>query len=152
MADLGLDALGRRYHHFPWGNPFKHGRHFAVVLFVDHVGVILEPGERTKLMTTVSVGHTISCSIGYLDTTGNPMLVAPTPDSPPAWTNTTPASETLVPSSDGSTAVATAAAVGTDTINLSVSVGGRTFTASLAVTVQAAPQILGSVVINTTVV
>ena len=103
-------------------------------------------------MVTVTVGHKINCSIGFLDQNGNPMLPKPTLDATPSWNNTTPASETLVAAPDGLTAVATALAAGSDEIDLSVTVGGAVFKALVAVTVQAVPQTLGSVVINTTVV
>jgi hypothetical protein len=153
MSDFGLDSLGRRYHRAPWDFDFFRHRHRPrVVLFVNDVGIILEPRERTHLMVTVTVGHKINCSIGFLDQNGNPMLTKPTPDAPPSWTNTAPASETLVAAPDGLTAVATAVAAGSDEIDLSVTAGGTVFKALVAVTVQAVPQTLGSVVINTTVV
>jgi hypothetical protein len=136
----------------PFEHVFKHGHRGHVVLYVNDIGIILEPHKRAKLMVTVTVGHKINCSIGFLDTNGNPMLTPPTPDAIPTWTNTTPASETLVASGDGLTAVATALAAGSDAINLALAVGGVAFTASLAVTVQAAPQTLGSVSIVSTVV
>jgi hypothetical protein len=129
----------------------RHKHHFHVVLFVDGVGVVLNPNQENRLMTTVTVGHTITCTIGYLDINGNPMLVTPTPDTPPSWTNTTPATEALAVAADGLSAVATALVAGSDEIDLSLAVGGKQFTASLAVTVQAPPQVLGSVVINAAV-
>ena len=102
-------------------------------------------------MTTVSVGHTISMSIGYLDTNGNPMLVTPAPDNAPAWTDTTSATETLTVAPGGLTASALAIAPGSDTVSVALAVGGQQFTASLAITVEAAPQVLGSIVLNATV-
>jgi hypothetical protein len=138
---------------------FRHGYRGHVVLFVNNVGIILNPAgrgatsrERAHLMVTVTVGHKINCSIGFLDTNGNPMITPPVPDAVPTWTNTTPATETLVASGDGLTAVATALAAGSDEIDLALAVGGVAFKALVAVTVQAAPQTLGSVTINTTVV
>jgi hypothetical protein len=122
-----------------------------VVLFIDGIGVFLHPHEENRIMTDVTVGHKIALSIGYLDTAGNPMVVTPTPDAPPVWTQTTPATETLVAATDGLTATATAVAAGSDTISLALAVGGQQFTASLAVTVTAAPQVLGSIVINAVV-
>src|SRR5271154_4010124 len=92
---------------------------------VDGVGVWLLPRTilrpaRTIMSTTVNLGHTISMSIAFLDQNGNPMLTTPTPDSPPVWTNTTPATETVAAAANGLTAVATPVAVGTDTVNLAV--------------------------------
>jgi len=134
----------KRHHHL---RHHKH-RHRHVVLFVNGVGTILTPGQRTKLMLTLTLGHNVECTIAYLDQNGNPMLTNQTPDSPPVWTNTTPATETLVVSPDGLTAEATTVAVGTDSIGVTVVVGGATFTASVAIEVDAAPQTLTSVAIN----
>ena len=104
------------------------------------------------MATTVNVGHKINCALQLLDQSGNPMLVTPTPDSVPTWTNGSPAVDTLVAAVDGMSAVDTAIAPGSDTIQLSGSFGGTTFTASLAVTVTPVPQVLTSVVIVPTVV
>ena len=103
-------------------------------------------------MTDVTLGHKINLSIAYLDQNGNPMLTAPTPDAPPSWSNTTPATETLAVDPTGNTATATTVAVGTDVIDLSVTVGGQTFTATLGVNVSPVPQVLTSVAIVADVV
>ena len=103
-------------------------------------------------MITATVGHKVNCSIGYLDQNGNPMLTTPTPDAPPGWENTTPSGETLVASPDGNTAETTTLTVGADLISLSLLVGGQAFTATLAVTVEATPQQLTTIVINAVVV
>jgi hypothetical protein len=99
-------------------------------------------------MIKVTVGHKLALTIVYLDANGNPMLTAPVLASPPTWANTTPATETLVASADGLSASTTALAPGTDAVSLSVVVGAATFTASLSVEVDAAPQVLTSVSIN----
>lgn len=103
-------------------------------------------------MTDITLGHGINLAIAYFDAAGNPMLTTPTPDSPPAWTQTTPATERLTVDPTGLTAATASLAVGGDSIGLSVVVGGATFTASLAVNVNAAPQVLTSVAIVPTVV
>jgi hypothetical protein len=115
---------------------------------VDGVGVIINPGQKEHLMTTVTVGHNIALSIVFLDANGNPMLTTPTVDSPPVWTNTTPATETLKPAADGLTCEADTLAAGTDVVNLVAVVAGTSFSATLAVEVDAAPQVLTSVAIN----
>lgn len=104
----------------------------------------------------VTAGHEVDATIVYLDTNGNPMLTAPTPDSPPSWTNapSAPGIDTLTVSPDGSSAVLATNvtdANSSDTLGLSVTVGGKTFTASLAIAISAAPQVLGSVAINAVV-
>ncbi len=107
-------------------------------------------------MLQVNAGHSVNCSVAYLDANGNPMLTAPSPDAPPAWANAPSASgiDTLTVSPDGTTAVLTtnaADANSSDTVSLSVTVGGKVFTATLGVTISAAPQVLTSVVIDAVV-
>lgn len=99
----------------------------------------------------VNVGHTVSMSIVWLDQNGNPMLTTPVPDAPPAWTDTTPSTGTLTVAPGGMTATELAIAAGTDTVDLSLSVGGEAFSASLGITVSAAAQVLTSVSIAATV-
>lgn len=99
-------------------------------------------------MLELTLGHFVEANVVFLDASGNPMLTAPKVDSPPVWTNTTPATETLVVAPDGLTAEGTTLAVGTDSIGVTVVVGGASFTASVAVTVDALPQVLTSVAIN----
>lgn len=101
---------------------------------------------------TVSVGHKVTASLVFLDQNANPMLIAPTPDSPPTWTDSTPATGTLTAAADGLSATEIANTTGTDTISVSVSVGGTTFSATLGVTVTPAPQVLTSVDLTSTVV
>jgi hypothetical protein len=122
------------------------------VLFVNGIGFVMKPGQEIQIMVTATVGHKIECTIQYLDQNGNPMLTAPTPDAPPVWSNTTPAVETLSPAADGSTCEADTLTAGADMISLSLLVGGKAFTATLAVTVGAAPQALTSIAIAATVV
>lgn len=98
------------------------------------------------MATTYTVGQTLPLSLSFLDQNGNPIgPPPPTPDSPPSWSNTTPATETVTASPDGLTASALALAAGTDTINVTVVVGGQTFNAALAVTVMAQALVLTSV-------
>ncbi len=140
MAKFGSHSWHKRKRH-----------HYRVALFVNGVGVILNPNERTIIMLEVTLGHKIACSLVYLDTSGNPMLTQPAPDAAPVWSNTTAATETIVASADGTTCVATTVAAGTDSIGVALNVGGQAFTASLAVTVDPLPQTLGSVQIATQV-
>lgn len=104
-------------------------------------------------MEQLTVGHTDTMTIVYLDASGNPMLAPVTPDSPPIWTNTpsTPPVDTLTVSADGGIAVLAATAAGSDTVNLSVTVGGKTFTAMQSITISAAPQVLTSVTIQNSI-
>ena len=109
----------------------------------------LFPNEEVKFMTDVSVGHTVVDTIIYLDQNGNPMLVTPAPDSPPVWTNTAAVTvDTMTVSADGSTDTIHALAVGVDTVTVNVIVGGKTFTATQQLSVDAAPQVLTSVAID----
>jgi hypothetical protein len=102
-------------------------------------------------MLDVTVGHEIECTIIYLDANGNPMQVAPTPDSSPAWTSTGAPVDSLTVSSDGTVCDVTALAAGADALNLTVTVGGNSYTASLPFTVEAPPQELASISINAVV-
>lgn len=99
------------------------------------------------MTTTLSVGHTLNMSLQFLDQNGNPMLPAPAPDSPPVWSDTTSATETIVASASGLTCVGTPLAPGSDTVSVSTIVDGVTFTATLDVDVTAQAQVLTSVVI-----
>lgn len=100
---------------------------------------------------TLSVGHSVDFSILFLDQNGNPMLTTPVPDAPPVWSDITPATGTLVVSASGLSASEAAIAAGTDTVSVSLAVGGVTFTGSIDVTVEAAPQTLTSIGILATV-
>lgn len=108
-------------------------------------------GEIKMNPVTVSIGHTVNCSIVFLDQSGNPMLITPTPDAPPTWTDTTPATGTLTTVPGGLTATELAVAAGGDTITVSLAVAGVNFTASVPVIVSPAPQTLTSIQIATSV-
>lgn len=96
---------------------------------------------------TVNVGHQVVASYVILDQNGQPMLTQPTPDSPATWTDTlsVPGVDTNAVSADGTQDVITAAAPGTDTVGVSVTVGGKTFTDSALLTVTPAPQVASGV-------
>ena len=114
--------------------------------------VQLEVGKVVKMNPiTLNPGHTAALSILFLDQNGNPMLATPVPDSPPVWTNTAPAVDTLTVVTGGLSATDLAIAEGTDVISLSVIVGGKTYAATLPITVVTAPQVLTSVQIASTI-
>ncbi len=102
---------------------------------------------------TVTVGHTVVCTYTILDQNGAPMLVQPPLDAPAMWTDTPdPAgADTNIVSADGTTDIVTAAAAGSDTVGLSVTIGGRTFADSLLITIAAAPQVASGVMIDAVV-
>jgi hypothetical protein len=122
----------------------KHKQKLHSVRIVNHVGK-----GATYMAATFNVGHQDMMTIAYLDQNGNPMLVTPTPDHPPAWTNApVPAGcDTLLATADGSSATVTGVAVGQDTITLTVVVGGKSFVATDSITITAAPQVLTSVAV-----
>lgn len=103
------------------------------------------------MAVTLEVGQTLNMALVFLDQAGNPMTTTPTPDSPPAWVDSTPATETLTVDGTGLAATGTPLAPGTDTVSVTVVVGGVSFSASLDVTVTAAPQVLTSIAIVPTV-
>src|SRR5215472_3551478 len=88
--------------------------------------------------TSLNVGDKGTYTFDYLDNQGRPITPPPTTDSPPTWTHTTPATATLIPSADGSSAALTATAGGNDTVNLKVVVKGTNYTDADSVTVAAA--------------
>ncbi len=129
----------------------KH-RDAIVRLVVNHRSIKLLANEVTHMSTTtVSIGHTVALALEFDDANGNPMLTPVTPDAPPTWTQTTAATGTLAASGDGLSAVYTPGAVGTDTVTVSLAVGGVAFTGTADINVTAAPQVLSSVKIVPTV-
>jgi hypothetical protein len=111
--------------------------------------------EKVMAKVAVSVGHTVTNVIQYFDQNGNPMVTTPTPDSPPAWTDTgsamSPPIDTLSVSTDGNTATVTPSAAGTDNLSVVVVVGGASFNASVEIDISAAAQVLTSIGIASTV-
>ncbi len=102
------------------------------------------------MASTQNVGQTTSFSIAYMDQNGQPMVPTPAPDAPPAWSQSTPATETLTAAADGNTASALGLAAGSDTVQVTVLVGGVSFSATIDMTVNAvAPpaQVLTSIAI-----
>jgi hypothetical protein len=134
-------SVGRHRHH--------HGRPDYVVV---EERTLTPNGEDIMNPVTVAIGHVVNFSIIYLDQQGNPMLVTPTPDSPPVWTDAPSPAGCVTFASTGSTATDTAVAAGTDTVGVTVTVGGVAFSASLGVVVSPAPQVLTSIEIGSTVV
>lgn len=137
-----------------WRNPFHlFKRHPRVVLIVDGCVHELHPHRRFHMSLQITAGHSVAASIAYLDQNGNPMLTAPTPDSPPAWTNSpsAPGIDTLTVAADGNSAVLAtnaADADATDTLGVTVVVAGKSFAASLGISISAAPQVLTSIAID----
>ncbi len=103
------------------------------------------------MATILTMGHKLGLQLQVLDQNGNPMLSAVAFDAVPAWSNTTPTTETLVAAADGQSAVGTPVAPGTDTVSVSFTIAGVPFSATLAVEVDAAPQVPASAVIVPTV-
>jgi hypothetical protein len=111
---------------------------------------LLEPNRRLRIMSAVTVGHTITYTWQFVDANGNPPPAgtpAPTADSA-TFTDVpaTPPVDTFTPSGGPveASAVLAATAAGSDTVTLAVAwtpSGGTqvTFTASDVVTISAAP-------------
>ena len=138
---IAVDGVWVRRHHIP-----HYKRSLLWWLFGYH------HQERIDVMLNVTVGHSAALSIIYQDQNGNPMLTTPTPDSPPTWADapSAPGVDTFVANADG-TAALSANAPGTDSVTATVVVGGVSYTASLAVEVDAVPQVLTSIAINAVV-
>ncbi len=100
----------------------------------------------TQAPINLTAGHTDAMSIAYFDQNGLPMVTAPTPDAPPTWVNVPSSADTFtVAGPSNLTASLAALAEGTDSVTLTVVVGGVTFTAVQPVNIAAAPQVLTSV-------
>jgi hypothetical protein len=147
---------------FPPHHNHHHRHHRRLALIVTHRGhhgrfierqvKILKPNGVTIMNPIpMTVGHTASFSIVFLDQDGNPMQTTPTPDSPPTWSDDTPATGTLTPGAGGLTASEVAIAAGTDNVSVSLSVNGTAFSASQQLVVSAAPQVLTSIEIATAI-
>lgn len=125
----------RRFHHHR--SHRRHHHHIRVALVIGNVAVELIPNGVIHMAYTLDAGKSENLAIEYLDQNGSPMAVAPVPDSPPAWAQTNPSAESLTPAADGNTAVATGLAAGSDTIQLTVMVGGKSFQATVDATINA---------------
>ena len=128
-----------------------------VILLIDGTCYLMTGSEwqREKhIMVTVNAGHTVGMVIQYLDQNGNPMVTTPVPDQPPTWTNSN-GQDTLTVAPDGNSATlaipATMTGGGSDTVTLGLNVAGKAFSATLAVTITATPQVLTSIAIVPTV-
>jgi hypothetical protein len=135
--------------------PHKPHHHIKYVIFFvlhedqSYAGVFLKPNEEIQLMSKLTVGHTDTLTLVFVDADGNPMIPQPTPDASPAaiWLNSpsSPSPDTFSVSPDASTATVSATAAGADDISVAVSVGGQVFSASLHLDISAAPQVLSGV-------
>jgi hypothetical protein len=121
----------------------RHHHPIRPQLTVGGVAVELIPKENIHMATTINVGQTLPLSVKYLDASGNDITADVTPDAPPAWTDTTPVTDTLT--GFGSTATALGLAAGTDVITMDVTVGGVAFSATLDLTVAALVPVVASV-------
>ena len=136
-----------RRHHF-----HNHGkRRFFAFLKINDTSILLHPNEENFMTTVLTIGHKLGLALQVLDQNGNPMLTPVTFDAAPVWANTTPATETLSAAADGQSATGTPVAPGADLISVSFTIGGVPFSATLAVEVDAAPQVPTSAVIVATV-
>ena len=78
------------------------------------------------------------------------MATPPTVDAPPTWSNTVTSTDTVTPAADGLSAEITPLAAGTDAISVSLNVGGKNYSVTVDVTVDAPAQELTSLGINFT--
>jgi len=143
----------RRKHHHHHGH-HKHKQHptYMLLMLGDEIissGLAFE-GE-VYMNVKLSLGHSLTAAISFLDQHGNPMLSPVVPDDVPVWQNMDAGVEKLTSSADGMNATAEPVAAGVDTINVKVTVGEVLFTATLDVEVVPEPQVLTSIAITPTV-
>ena len=128
-----------------------HGPHrFFAVLTINETSVLLHPNQENLMATVITLGHKLKLSIQVLDQHANPMLTPSVYDADPVWTNSAPATETLSADAGGQSATCTPVAAGADLVSLSFAIGGKEFTASLAVEVDPEPQVATSAIIVAT--
>lgn len=117
------------------------------IYLVQYEEIPLRPIGEPQAMAAnfpAVVGQPVKLSIVAKDQDGI-TIPLPTTDSPPVWSNTAPTVDAIAAAADGLTAVDTCLSVGTDTVGLTVIVGGKTFTASMPLTVSKPPSVLTSV-------
>jgi hypothetical protein len=140
------------HHRLAYARPRHHVR---VGLMINGEIFELHPNRRICIMENfpLNVGHTLDLVIVFLDTNGNPMLTQPTLDAPAMWTDGPSGSgvDTLTVAPDTLSAAMAALGPGTDTVSVSLSVGGKAFSATAGATITNAPQILGSIELQGTV-
>lgn len=103
-------------------------------------------------MVDVTVKHKITNELQFFDADGNPMLTTPALDVPPHWANTADASvDTLDVSADALECDVNTLAPGTDVLTVNLISNGSTFAATVTFNIQAAPQVLTSIGIKSTV-
>ena len=97
------------------------------------------------MSASLNVGQSVPITITELDQNGHPLTSPVVPDSPPAWSQSTPATGTLAVAADGMSAQYTGVAAGTDTIAATLIAGGNSYSAQVNVTVAAVAQVLTSI-------
>jgi hypothetical protein len=126
-----------------WPKRHRH-RHKSLHLWLSirqgrgRMVILLNPRERTVVMSQLHVDQIVTLGIIAVDSKGNQVKFAP--DAAPLWTNSNNAAATSVVSPDGLSNVLTpvAGAVGqVDTVTVVVVIGGVTFTATIDETVVA---------------
>jgi hypothetical protein len=135
-----------------WRPHRRHRYHMRVLLTVtppvgEPYSIELIPEGIIRMATTINVGQTQGYQINCLDSGGNLITPQPTFDAAPAWSDDTPATDTLTASADGLTATALGLVGGTDTISVSLNIGGVPFSATEALTVVAAASQVASIAI-----
>ena len=83
---------------------------------------------------TVIQGNKVNLTIGFVDING--VSIVRVPDSPPIWSAAF-GLVTIVPAANGLTAAVTAPTIGTDSVLLTVIIGGKKYTSTLTVAVVA---------------
>ena len=122
-----------------------HNHRIRVILVRNEFAIELIPNGVIHMAEIQNVGQSISFSIEYRDQNGKKMDTAPTPDAAPVWANSNASVETLVAAADGSSAVATGIAAGSDTVRVQLMVAGTPYEATDDVTVNAVVPTLTSI-------
>jgi hypothetical protein len=129
----------KREHYRRWCEKHHHqhpGRIRYYWLKINQLAILLVENQEVFVMSQLHIDQIVTLSIEATDVAGN--VVPFTPDAPPVWANGNPAAATDVVSADGLTDVLTPVAVGqTDSVKVSVVIGGVGFTATIDETIVA---------------
>lgn len=132
-------------HHFNRWNQRRRSKRYIVVLVIGSFAVELIKGDRIIMATTIKVGQTLPMSIEFLDSNGNVVSPPPATDTAPQWSQNDSSVGTLSQSSDGMSAQEIGLAAGNDVISLDLVIGGKTFDATLDLTVEAVASQVASI-------
>lgn len=132
--------MHHRHLQFCFGHHRHHRlhRHATPLFGVGPIVIELLERETIHMATSIHIDNQLPLSVAFIDSAGNPIMPAPTPDTLPVWVITDTTVATVTASTDGLTAIVNPLLVGgSTTITLTVVIGGTTFNATLDIVIVA---------------